>query len=107
MNNQEKAQHIGEIMIAAHERKDILNQGNLVISPINFVNLVEHPERYSIKKEPRVIWMNVFETLRGKIWSCHCETEEAAKKMVAESEQYKYETKTLAEAHPIELPSNG
>ena len=71
MNDQEKATHIGEILMANNEGKVIQYKGE-DCQPEIFDNLVEtflfsSPERYSIKKEPRTVEVRLYFDQFGEV----------------------------------------
>ena len=67
MNDQEKAQHIGEILLADYKNKIILldNDEQVTFSglTLNQTYLFSMPERYSIKPEPECINFTIYRSL--------------------------------------------
>ena len=110
MNDKEKALHIGEMWQAwCEDSKCIQYQetGNTqtgvnLANGCNYITLVEHPDRFSIKKEPRFVYVNLYESEYGKEappeMSIHA-TSEIAKALSNPSEY-----PLLVVAHPIPLP---
>lgn len=108
MNDQERAQHIGEIWIAWCNKKNIVYTGEVtgeenVDLTANYVSLVEHPERWSIKKEPKVIYVNVVECREAGVdfYLTHRDT---AKEAIQAADACT--GKNIVIAHPIELPED-
>ena len=112
MNDQEKAQHVRDILRADFDGKTILytnaaaparSSGFSGTELQNMKILLKYPERYSIKKESRVIHVNVYED----------EDEEEGisawafkSKERAEGNAEVNELHVLVTAHPIEIPEN-
>ena len=100
MNKQETALHIGEIFMAKEEGKEIICSDGAqagTVGCLSRIDVVQHPERYSIKKEPRVIWVNVYEEDGVRTQALFRYKSEAAAKEAANPD-------VLVTAHPIALP---
>ena len=107
MNEQKKATHIGEILLACADDRKILFDG-LYTGPwqisekgvdgkFTYHSLLNEPERYSIKKEPKVVWVNVYKrdgTRKNTIFQHP--TKRTAEHCVGSD--------AIVTAHPIELP---
>ena len=110
MNDKEKALHIGEMWQAwCEDSKCIQYQetGNTqtgvnLANGCNYITLVEHPDRFSIKKEPRFLFVNVLEgEVDDGVFTASFRTVVLAEEHAAKGE---HGYKILVVAHPIELP---
>ena len=112
MNDQEKAQHVRDILRADFDGKTILYANTAAPARSsgfggtelrNMKMLLKYPERYSIKKEPKVIWVNVFPVpARDMRDEFHLRTYDSDREAKAEASAWKNET-ALVIAHPIEI----
>lgn len=113
MNDQEKAQHIGEILLALEAggtvtygfgrgapTNEMTNKEDK-FSSISLRQLTQHPERFEIKKEPRVIYVNVQrdgDTVAGT--TSFDSPKEASVDAIASGVEY------WVIAHPIPIPGD-
>ena len=109
MNDQEKALHIGEILTEwTHDKKTIYTYPDRepifcigLRSPGTIQLLFAHPERFGIKKEPRIIFVNILQHPNpGRseypiLYNSSASAEQNAACSV---------DTVLVTAHPIELP---
>ena len=112
MNNQEKALRVVEILSAwTHDKKTIYTYPDRdpifcigLRSPATIQLLLAHPERFSIKKEPEFLYVNVMQSSKEnhhpytESWRTWEVAKQAAKKLTESG------CKVLVEAHPIALP---
>lgn len=96
MTASKRARHVQDMVLAEQAGETIMYQGDchsFESSSLqnNMQSLIAHPERYSIKKEPRVIYMNVY----ANTGYSH-DDKASAEAAVGED--------CLLIAHPIELP---
>ena len=60
MNREEKERHIGQILLAEAEGKEILYCGGAFVeNKVIKDRLVSEPESYQIKPEPRAVYINI------------------------------------------------
>ena len=112
MNDQEQALHIGKMWqawrkddqcIQYQDGDDVHTKVNLGARGNHFT-LADYPERFSVKKEPRFIYVNAYEDpdeedgVAGGAFLSKKRAEQNAEENVL---------KVLIIAHPIELPPNG
>ena len=115
----EQAQHVRYILRAEFDGETVMYDSGGVLSEsdgfgpetFNMQYLLKHPERYSIKKEPRFIYTNVHKSLYDDVdeggncllvsdWYCLKSRAIASADRFFESNGYKM----LVIAHPIEIP---
>lgn len=99
MNNE---QHVGEILYAQHTEQAIEYQDHdtkweILKEPVSLTLLLDSPERYRIKEEPKFTYVNILQGAQGPFASCF--------QIKDDAENHNHHHKMLVRAHPIELPS--
>ena len=108
MNKQETALHIGEIFMAKEEGKEIICSDGAqagTVGCLSRIDVVQHPERYSIKKEPQLIYENVYRHIEDEDEDeVRFYTYTYSKKASALKAAEEFPDRLVLAAHPIELP---
>lgn len=103
-----KATHIGEMWQAWREDDKCIQyrDGDNVCTRVDLHNggndltLADHPERFSITKEPRVLWTNVIQDMGEPYTSSFVSEDESL------NHDYGRDTKVFLRGHPIEFPED-
>ncbi len=70
MNREQQAQHIGELFLSQAEGKEIIYSDGAQageVSCLSAADVIQHPERYSIKKDPRTVDITIERDMDGNM----------------------------------------